>query len=81
MIDPSKTFYYHWLCLISTAILYNMLVIIARAVFWELNNMSLSMWMLLDYMSDFLYACDMLVASRTGETDWSFDLAIVSQRK
>lgn len=67
MIDPSKSFYYYWLCLISFAIVYNLVIVIARAVFWELNNAVLPIWMSLDYFSDLIYALDMVIASRTGK--------------
>ena len=38
VIDPSSTLYYRWLGVISAACLYNLIMIIARAVFWKLQE-------------------------------------------
>lgn len=66
MVDPTKSFYYHWLCLISLAVLYNVLLIIGRSVFWRLQNACPMVWFFLDYTCDLLYIVDMLVNARTG---------------
>ncbi|XP_046556968.1 cyclic nucleotide-gated cation channel alpha-3-like isoform X1 [Haliotis rubra] len=65
-VDPSEGFYYRWLFFISVAVTYNLVFIIARAVFWELQEQFLSLWLTLDYLSDFFYLLDMWVQFRTG---------------
>ncbi|KAK3099838.1 hypothetical protein FSP39_010536 [Pinctada imbricata] len=66
VVDPSQSYYYRWLAVVSMAIMYNIIFIIARSVFWELQGNYLSLWLTLDYLSDFMYILDMIVASRTG---------------
>ncbi|XP_077983706.1 cyclic nucleotide-gated channel alpha-3-like [Glandiceps talaboti] len=66
VIDPTESFYYRWLFVISVAVLYNLYLIIARAVFKDLQSENLTMWLILDYLSDFIYLLDMVVKSRTG---------------
>ena len=66
MIDPSTTFYYRWLGVISAAVLYNVVMIVARAVFWKLQDDYLRLWLVLDYISDFIYILDIFVQFRTG---------------
>ena len=70
VVDPSRPFYYRWLSLISIAVLYNLLIIIGRSVFWELQNACPTAWFTIDYASDALYLLDMLVNSRTGESNF-----------
>jgi len=68
VIDPSSDAYYRWLAVISAAVLYNLLVIIARAVFWQLqDSASLGVWFALDYTCDVIYLVDMFVQLRTGK--------------
>ncbi|KAH7954096.1 hypothetical protein HPB49_015561 [Dermacentor silvarum] len=38
VVDPAENFHYRWLSVISAAVLYNVLVIVGRSVFWELQN-------------------------------------------
>nr|CFW94214.1 Eka-cGMP gated channel alpha 2 protein [Euperipatoides kanangrensis] len=66
VVDPSENFYYHWLLVITLAVLYNMLMIPARQVFSELQNEFQNFWLALDYISDLVYLADMGVRSRTG---------------
>ena len=66
VVDPSSTAYYRWLGVISAAVLYNLLVIIARSVFWQLRDRGLVVWFLLDYTCDIVYLVDMFVQLRTG---------------
>lgn len=67
MVDPASSLYYRWLCLISIVVLYNVLMIIGRAVFWELQNLSPAAWYAIDYAFDALYVVDMAVSARTGK--------------
>ncbi|KAK6173571.1 hypothetical protein SNE40_016996 [Patella caerulea] len=65
-VDPSEAFYYRWLFVSSLAVLYNVIFIIARSVFWELQENYLILWFVLDYLSDILYIADMAFQLRTG---------------
>ena len=67
MIDPSSNIYYRWLGVISFAILYNLIIIIARSVFWKLQEDYLYTWLVLDYVCDVIYVMDIFVQLRTGE--------------
>jgi hypothetical protein len=70
VVDPSSDGYYWWLAVISIAVLYNLLVIIARAVFWQLQDAAgLSVWLSLDYVCDAIYLADMFVQFRTGRSE------------
>ncbi|KAI0210454.1 Cyclic nucleotide-gated cation channel alpha-3 [Lamellibrachia satsuma] len=67
VVDPSTDIYYRWLLVISIAVLYNVLVVIARSVFWKLHEGGLlAIWLFLDYLCDFIYLLDMAVQFRTG---------------
>ncbi|XP_013389517.1 cyclic nucleotide-gated cation channel alpha-3-like [Lingula anatina] len=66
VIDPSEPLYYKWLAIISLSILYNIVFIIARAVFWELQENYVPLWLTLDYLSDAVYILDMVIHFRTG---------------
>ncbi|WAR00060.1 CNGA3-like protein [Mya arenaria] len=46
--------------------MYNVLFIVSRSVFWELQDNYLPLWLTLDYLSDVIYICDMFFSSRTG---------------
>uniref|UniRef100_A0A0K8T6T5 Cyclic nucleotide-binding domain-containing protein n=3 Tax=Lygus hesperus TaxID=30085 RepID=A0A0K8T6T5_LYGHE len=65
-VDPSQPFYYSWLILVSLAILYNLVIVIGRAVFWELNNICPVIWFCLDYTCDFLYVVDTFIHAHEG---------------
>ncbi|ESN90199.1 hypothetical protein HELRODRAFT_90895, partial [Helobdella robusta] len=67
-VDPDLPVYYRWLCLVSIAVLYNLIIIIARYVFWELQNSKLSLWICLDYVCDVIYLMDMFVQFKTGNS-------------
>ena len=69
VIDPSSTLYYRWLAVISAACLYNLIMIIARAVFWKLQEGNLLLtWLCLDYLCDIIYVLDIFVQFRTGQS-------------
>ena len=68
MIDPSSTAYYRWLGVISVAVLYNLSLVIARSVFWKLQEGYLALWFTLDYTADIVYLMDMFVQFRTGKS-------------
>jgi len=65
-VDTGRASHYHWLCVITLAVLYNLTVVVGRAVFWELDNMFPSGWMVLDYICDILYIVDIVVRMHEG---------------
>ena len=52
--------------IISLAVVYNMVVIIARAVFWKLHDQYIYWWLVTDYVADLIYLADIAVRMRTG---------------
>src|SRR6218665_1489896 len=66
VVDPSSGLYYRWLAVVSLAVLYNLVMIIARAVYWKLQENYAALWMALDYTADFIYVIDMAVRFCTG---------------
>ncbi|XP_059057530.1 cyclic nucleotide-gated cation channel subunit A [Achroia grisella] len=63
--DPTLPAHYHWLAVVSLAILYNVVFVIGRAVFWELDNLT-SFWFILDYLCDTIYLVDTVVHIHEG---------------
>ena len=51
----------------TLAVLYNLVVVIGRAVFWELENLLPVGWYLLDYTCDALYLADMFIRMHEGK--------------
>ena len=67
--DSGKDYYYKWLIIINMAVMYNLIFIIGRACFWELQNSFPLGWIVLDYVSDFLYVVDIFVRAHEGYLD------------
>ncbi|XP_041777195.1 cyclic nucleotide-gated cation channel subunit A-like isoform X2 [Anopheles merus] len=65
-VDPSLPSHYRWLSVVSLAVLYNIIFVIGRAVFWELNKQASVLWWILDYLCDFIYLTDTLVHCHEG---------------
>ena len=63
--DSGKSYYYKWLIVINFAVMYNLIFIIGRACFWELDNLFPLGWIVLDYSSDIIYIIDMFVRYNT----------------
>ncbi|CAG5039072.1 unnamed protein product [Parnassius apollo] len=63
--DPTLPAHYHWLAVVSLAILYNMVFVIGRAVFWELDNLTV-LWFVLDYLCDIIYLIDTVIHVHEG---------------
>ncbi|KAF9799230.1 hypothetical protein SFRURICE_006490 [Spodoptera frugiperda] len=63
--DPTLPGHYHWLAVVSLAILYNMVFVIGRAVFWELDKLTV-LWFVLDYLCDAIYVFDTIVHIHEG---------------
>ncbi|KAK2858306.1 hypothetical protein Q7C36_006225 [Tachysurus vachellii] len=66
VMDPATDMYYRWLVVIAGPVFYNLMMLITRACFNELQDSYTTLWMVLDYSSDFLYYVDTFVRSRTG---------------
>uniref|UniRef100_A0A3Q4H736 Cyclic nucleotide gated channel subunit alpha 3 n=1 Tax=Neolamprologus brichardi TaxID=32507 RepID=A0A3Q4H736_NEOBR len=58
--------YYYWLLTISVPVFYNLIFLVARACFNELQYQNSTLWLVLDYASDALYCMDIFVRARTG---------------
>ena len=67
VIDPSRSFHYYWLIVVSISVLYNWIFIIARSAFADLQSSSVSLWLVLDYLSDVIYVVDMVIQFKTGK--------------
>lgn len=54
---------------VSLAVLYNVIFVLGRAVFWEMNNRAqiTPMWWTLDYLCDVIYIVDALVHAHEGK--------------
>ncbi|XP_075951214.1 cyclic nucleotide-gated channel alpha-3-like [Anarhichas minor] len=65
-MDPATDMYYYWLCIISIPVFYNLIFLVARSCFNELQYGNIMLMMVLDYTSDALYCIDTFVRSRTG---------------
>uniref|UniRef100_A0A8C5LTJ3 Cyclic nucleotide gated channel subunit alpha 3 n=1 Tax=Leptobrachium leishanense TaxID=445787 RepID=A0A8C5LTJ3_9ANUR len=66
VIDPASNLYYRWLSIISVPVLYNWCLLVCRACFDELQKDNTTLWLVLDYGADLLFAIDTLVRFRTG---------------
>ncbi|KAI5624022.1 cyclic nucleotide-gated cation channel alpha-3 isoform X3, partial [Silurus asotus] len=66
IVDPSTDLYYHWLTVIAGPVFYNLMMLITRSCFNELQDSYTTLWMILDYTSDLIYYTDTFVRSRTG---------------
>ncbi|CAH2104001.1 unnamed protein product [Euphydryas editha] len=63
--DPTSPAHYRWLAIVSLAILYNMVFVIGRAVFWNLDDLTY-FWFFLDYLCDAIYIVDTVVHIHEG---------------
>ncbi|KAJ8351782.1 hypothetical protein SKAU_G00232580 [Synaphobranchus kaupii] len=66
IMDPATDLYYRWLSIISVPAMYNLMMLITRACFNELQDKYTTIWICLDYSSDALYLLDTFVRARTG---------------
>ncbi|XP_006802727.2 cyclic nucleotide-gated channel cone photoreceptor subunit alpha-like, partial [Neolamprologus brichardi] len=66
IMDPATDMYYYWLLTISVPVFYNLIFLVARACFNELQYQNSTLWLVLDYASDALYCMDIFVRARTG---------------
>lgn len=75
-IAPSQ-----WLALVSLAVLYNIIFVVGRAVFWEINRNVPALWWTLDYLCDAIYIIDILVHCHEGKCFASVDLSFLRNSK
>ncbi|KPP78385.1 cyclic nucleotide-gated channel cone photoreceptor subunit alpha-like [Scleropages formosus] len=66
IMDPTTDTYYSWLTVIAAPTMYNLMMLVTRACFNELQEDFITLWMFLDYCSDITYYMDTFVKSRTG---------------
>ncbi|KAM6934561.1 cyclic nucleotide-gated channel alpha-4 [Xenentodon cancila] len=83
VIDPAGQFYYIWLQLMIVPIVYNGVIIILRTCFTGIALSYLPVWLTLDYLSDLLYAADMIITLHAGYLDQGIlirDLTLLKKR-
>lgn len=66
-VDPSQSFHFYWLIVVTICVLYNWIFIIARAAFTDLQSRSTVLWLVIDYVSDLIYVVDMVIQFKTGK--------------
>ncbi|KAI1899650.1 hypothetical protein AGOR_G00063970 [Albula goreensis] len=66
IMDPATDLYYRWLTVIAIPTFYNLMMLVTRACFNELQDSFTMLWVVLDYSSDVIYYVDSFVRSRTG---------------
>lgn len=68
IINPNNKAFYYWLIIFTLCYAYNLTFLIARMVFWELQEIeSYFVWLILDYgISDVVYLTDIFIQFRTG---------------
>uniref|UniRef100_A0A8C4BCH1 Cyclic nucleotide-binding domain-containing protein n=1 Tax=Denticeps clupeoides TaxID=299321 RepID=A0A8C4BCH1_9TELE len=66
IMDPSTDLYYRWQTVIAAPVFYNLMMLVTRACFNELQEKYTILWVILDYTSDMIYYMDTFVKSRTG---------------
>ena len=67
--DTGKDYHYYWLMIINFAVMYNLILVIGRSIFWELENKFPIGWIVMDYSCDFIYLVDMFVRMHEGYLD------------
>lgn len=67
LFNPSGTWLYWWLVVITVAVLYNAFLIIVRETFDPLQDDYLPLWLTLDYLADSIYIVDMVVQFFTSK--------------
>ncbi|CAB4067191.1 CNGA3 [Lepeophtheirus salmonis] len=66
IFDTSKPYFYKWLSIVNLVVLYNIIFVIGRSVFWELENLIPIGWRILDHTSDIIYMIDIFVRMHEG---------------
>ncbi|XP_017749151.1 PREDICTED: cyclic nucleotide-gated cation channel alpha-4 isoform X2 [Rhinopithecus bieti] len=66
VLNPSGDYYYWWLNTMVFPVMYNLIILVCRACFPDLQHGYLVAWLVLDYTSDLLYLLDIVVRFHTG---------------
>ncbi|XP_019830082.2 cyclic nucleotide-gated channel alpha-4 [Bos indicus] len=66
VLDPSGDYYYWWLNTMVFPVMYNLIIVVCRACFPDLQHGYLVAWLVLDYTSDLFYLLDIVVRFHTG---------------
>ncbi|KAI6180982.1 Cyclic nucleotide-binding domain-containing protein [Aphelenchoides besseyi] len=68
IVDPSSDFYFYWTWTVAIAYLYNLFFVVYRCVFLKtkVEPLYLILLIILDIITDAIYAIDMFFRSRTG---------------
>ncbi|XP_076838771.1 cyclic nucleotide-gated channel alpha-3 [Brachyhypopomus gauderio] len=66
IVDPASDLHYYWLCIVALPAFYNLMMLVTRSCFNELQHIYTTLWIVLDYTSDVIYCTDTFVRSRTG---------------
>jgi len=65
-IDTSQNSHYYWLFVIFCAVLYNIIFVVGRAIFWEMGEYFPVGWYIIDYTFDFVYIVDIFIRMHEG---------------
>lgn len=52
----------------TAAILYNLVFVVGRSVFWQLSNAAPMFWYTLDYTADSIYILDTILHAHEGKS-------------
>ncbi|CAK9295870.1 unnamed protein product [Gordionus sp. m RMFG-2023] len=66
IVDPANNPYYYWCLFVTMVMIYNLVLVIARCVFLDLQTRYRNVWFILDYLGDFIYLLDIGVQLCTG---------------
>ncbi|XP_060717102.1 cyclic nucleotide-gated cation channel alpha-3 [Tachysurus vachellii] len=66
IMDPATNIYYYWLIIMAVPAFYNLMMLVTRSCFNELQTDYTMLWVALDYTSDVIYYIDTFIRSRTG---------------
>ncbi|XP_058789212.1 uncharacterized protein LOC131663121 isoform X2 [Phymastichus coffea] len=66
VVNPDENFYYYWLMLLSSCVLYNLWTLIVRQSMPELQQMAPALWLGCDGFTDLVFFLDVGVQFRTG---------------
>uniref|UniRef100_A0A1I8GAP3 Cyclic nucleotide-binding domain-containing protein n=1 Tax=Macrostomum lignano TaxID=282301 RepID=A0A1I8GAP3_9PLAT len=70
VVDVSQPFYYRWLAVLSVAACYNLIFIVMRSAFTQIQEeYPIWPWFLLDYAADAVYAVDVYMQSAGFKLD------------
>jgi hypothetical protein len=62
---------FQWLFIVSVTVFYNLIFVVGRATFWEMQYAMPATWFLLDYLADATYLVDSFVRAHEGSSSES----------